>query len=66
MKRRFEFIKETGVDGCVTYYTKRDGVFVLNSLKFDRDDAYKIFQNLLETPALPTKEVIEMIEREEV
>lgn len=41
--KKFEFLKETKMDGTHLWYTKVDGSYVSNSLSHTQDEAYEKF-----------------------
>ena len=58
--KKFEFICKTSmITGETVYLTREDGVYVSNSLRFDKDEAYDIFIKLINQEPLEVFEVLE-------
>lgn len=58
--KKFEFICKTDlVTGQTVWLTREDGVYVSNSLRLNKDDAYSIFTKLSNQEALEIFEVLE-------
>jgi hypothetical protein len=60
---KIEFVKETKADGDVFYFTNVDDRFVDKSLSFDKEIAYRIYQNIIKHKGkYNNKEVLESVE----
>jgi hypothetical protein len=60
---KIEFVKETKSNDESFYFTQVDGKFVDNSLAYDKDKAYSIYQNIVKNKGKYTyKEVLESVE----
>jgi len=58
---KFEFVKETNpVTQAVIYYTKKDDLYLENSLSYDKAKAYDRFINL--SSGIKTDPIIEITE----
>lgn len=58
--KKFEFICKTSmITGETVYLTREDGIYVSNSLRFDKDLAYDIFIKLTNQEPLEVIEVLE-------
>lgn len=58
-KQMFEFVKETNFKGDTFWYTTRNGRLVSDSLAYDRQKAYSIFEQLKERGNLDPVRVVE-------
>lgn len=58
--KKFEFICKTSlITGETVFLTREDGIYVSNSLRFNKDEAYDIFTKLSNQEALEIFEVLE-------
>lgn len=58
--KKFEFICKTDlITGQTVWLTREDGIYVSNSLRLNKDDAYNIFIKLSNQEVLEIFEVLE-------
>ena len=63
---KIEFIQESKANGDVIYFTNVNGNFASNSLSYDKEQAYAIYQNIVANKGkYVTIEVLEAVEIED-
>ena len=65
MSNVYEFIKETNYEGESKWYTTKNGRYVSDSLSFNKEEAYKLFEAVKKRGNLdPVKEIMETYEEQ--
>ncbi len=59
---KISLIKEKKENGTCIYFTEVDGSFISGSLKTDKEEAEKMFQNIINNKGKSTSEVLKSIE----
>jgi hypothetical protein len=63
---KIEFIQESKANGDVIYFTNVNGNFASNSLSYDKEQAYAIYQNIVANKGkYVLVEVLEAVEIED-
>ena len=57
----YEFIEETDLKGQTSYYTRKNGEFVSDSLSFSKDKAQQYYNFIIENDGVSVKKVLETI-----
>ncbi len=57
---KFEFVKETKVDGDVIYYTTKNGSYISESMSLDENKGRKLYNVIVERG--DSKPIVEVLE----